>query len=480
MKFAGYVLALIGGIYASNLAALELRPCHLSVQQSPARVAAACGTFEVPENPEDPGGTTIVLAVAVLPATTRSQSADPLFFITGGPGQSALDSFVTARAAFGRINRNRDIVLVDQRGTGSSNKQSCPVSEGMDPLQFDPARHRELLAACFEEMTGDPRLYTTSVAIRDLDLVRAALGYERINVYGISYGSRVAQAYARRYPDRVRTVILDGIVPMQLALGPGISVDAQRALDLIFERCAADSECNGRFPSLADSFSRLQSQLRAAPVQLVLADPMTGELAEHSFTEDYFRSVVRMFSYAPETVALLPLLIEHAAHTGDFVPLAAQAVMVNKQLGEAIAIGMHNAVVCTEDVPYIADVDGLEATYLGASTLDALRVACEIWPEGMIEADFKTAWTGDIPTLLLSGEVDPVTPPENGDIVMRGLSDAVHVIGPGQGHGMYMRGCVPLLMEDFIRAGTTEGLDTECVGRLRPAPFFLRFTGPNP
>src|SRR5690606_32066662 len=217
------------------------------------------------------------------------------------------------------------------------------------------------------------RFYTTSVAIQDLDAVREALGYERVNLYGVSYGTRVAQAYARRYPERTRAVILDGVVPLDLALGPDISLDAQRALDLLFERCEADAACGERFPELRARFARLHAQLRDAPVQLVLADPVSAELTEMVFTHEQFQGIVRMFSYAPETVALLPLLIDHAAQTGDFVPLAAQTSLLLREVGESIATGMHNAVVCTEDIPFVQDDAAMRAelddTYLGVATL---------------------------------------------------------------------------------------------------------------
>jgi pimeloyl-ACP methyl ester carboxylesterase len=467
--------------WSAPATALELSDCHLSIPDSPARVAARCGTHRVAENRAEQGGREIGLKVAVLPATTRGQESDPLVFITGGPGQSALESFVQARGAFSRINRKRDIVLVDQRGTGGSNRLACSTTEGWDPVQSSPEQQLALVSACLEELDGDPRFYTTSVAIQDLDEVLDALGYDAINLYGISYGTRVAQAYARRYPGRTRTVVLDGIVPLDLALGPGISLDAQRALEMMFERCAGSTDCSERFPTLATDFAGLQERLRESPVQLVLADPTSGELAEQVFTEDWLRGVVRMFSYAPETVALLPLLINHAAVTGDFVPLAAQALLVSRQMDESIAMGMHNAVVCTEDVPFIADGDdGGVDTYLGVGMVEMLRDACAIWPNGVMDEGFKSAWSSDIPALLLSGEADPVTPPQNGEHLLQTLSSAIHLVGRGQGHGMFARGCTPRIMEAFIDSGTVEALDASCLDRLRPAPFFLRFTGPNP
>lgn len=477
-----WTITLFFGLWAASASALPLAPCHLSVAHSPARVAAECGSFEVAENRAEPDGRRIELQVAVIRATTRRRTVDPLVFITGGPGQAALESYVDARGAFGRISRSRDIVLVDQRGTGGSNRLACPVPDGWDETRATPEEQQAMVTACLESLDGDPRHYTTSVAIRDLAEVLDALEYDTVNLYGISYGTRVAQAFARRYPDRVRAVILDGIVPMDLALGPGISLDAQRALEMMFERCGASTACAERFPTLEADFGALQSRLLEGPVRLVLADPVSGELGEHDFTADWLRGVVRLFSYAPETVALLPLLIDHAARTGDFVPLAAQALLVSRQMSESIAAGMHNAVVCTEDLPFVTAGAGAgnEDTYLGAGMLESLRAVCAVWPQGEMDEDFKQPWSSDLPVLILSGEADPVTPPRNGEHALATLSHARHLVGPGQGHGMFARGCTPRLMEQFIDTADPAALDVGCLERLQPAPFFLRFTGPNP
>lgn len=465
--------------------ALELDPCHLSSRMHPSRVAAECGRLAVPENWDAPDGKQIELEVAVLRSRGRTSAPDALAYITGGPGQSALESWIGVAGAFNRIRRERDVLLVDQRGTGQSNRLQCEFGETLpETLLDEPGRIDAVIRECLDGLPGDPRFYTTSVAIRDLDAVRSALGYPELDLYGVSYGTRVVQAYMRRYPERVRTAILDGVVPQDLALGPDISLDAQRALEMMFQRCEQDAACNERFPQLEQQFDSLLAELRDQPVELVLQDPVTAELTELAFNEAYFTGVMRMFSYAPETVALLPLLIDHAVRNRDFAPLAAQALMVNEEMTDMIALGMHNAVVCTEDVPFAADLDArrddMSRTYLGTMTYDFIETMCSSWPPGFIDDGFKEPVESDIPTLLLSGEADPVTPPANGEHVAAGLSNSLHLVGKGQGHGMAARGCTPGIMAQFVATGSVDGLETDCLERLKPAPFFMRFTGPEP
>ena len=339
-----------------------------------------------------------------------------------------------------------------------------------------------VVAQCLAELERDPRFFTTSAAVRDLDAVRRAFGIDRWNLYGVSYGSRVAQHYLRRYPEHVRAVVLDGVVPPTLALGPDIALNAQAALDRIFERCARDDGCATRFGDLASAFDELMSRIKATPVSVAARDAATGEIEETLVTGEYLMGVTRLFSYSDVSAALLPLIIDEAA-SGRFEMLLAQAELIEGNLERALSFPMHNSVICSEDYPFdaAAAAPGAADGYLGTSVVDALNTICARWPKGLVDPDLKEPLVSAHPMLLLSGSNDPVTPPEYAeDMIAQGLSGARHLVAPGQGHGMAPVGCMPDLMQEFIETAAPEYLDANCLYRVIPAPFFLTPAGPGP
>lgn len=462
---------------------IELQDCQLSAPGLSNRQEAQCGTFTVPEDWENPSGREIELNIAVIPALTSDRVPDPLFFITGGPGQAATESYVQMGDAFQGINDRRDIVLVDQRGTGQSAPIVCPEPDDPEAIEDDDEALGVWVSDCLAEIDADPRFYTTPVAVRDLDAVRQALGYQKVNLYGVSYGTRVALTYLDQYPDALRTVILDGVVPQDEVLGLEVAQDAQRALDLMLSRCSDDPGCNETFQDVGEEFQDLLKALEDQPVTTSLMHPITGEPTEVEFTRDQFVVAVRLLTYAPETVALLPLLIHTAHSEGDFALLAAQYLVVNQSLGETITIGMNYSVLCSEDVPFLDDEEALrvgEGTYLGDLQVRELRRICQFWPQGAIPEDYKRAVTSDLPVLLLTGEADPVTPPENGEKVAATMPNSLHLVAPGQGHNVILRGCLPKIAGTFIENGTVTGLDTACLDDIKPMPFFLNFSGTAP
>ena len=486
---------------------IALAPCQLGRPDMSVRLAAKCGSLTVPENRNAPGGRQITLHIAVVPAISRDPASDPIFYLAGGPGSAATEDYLALAGAFSRLNEKRDIVLVDQRGTGQSHPLACPAADAAAAAAanaaidvavsgtvigdgaLSTAEGDEAYATwaqdCLSELDADTRYYTTSDAIQDLDQVREALGYPQVNLYGVSYGTRVALSYLRRYPTRTRTVILDGVVPQDEALGLTMSSDAQRALNLIFLRCAADTACREAYSDLGTRFTRLLARLDQAPVRLTIADPTTGEPVEVTFDREQLGLAVRLFSYQTETAALLPMLIYDAAATGDLSRLAAQYLIVSKQLEGNLNRAMHNSVVCAEDVPFygesggsangaVAERDG----YLGMAYQD-LESACSAWSAVRAPADFKQPVTSDVPALLLSGEADPVTPPANAERVAATLKNSVSAVAPGQGHGVILRGCAWRVATDFVESGTVDGLEIACIGQTQPFPFFTNNTGPH-
>ena len=461
----------------------DLRDCNLYEASGLRRIEARCGWFEVAENRDDTESRKIRLHIALVPAVDETAGGSPVALLAGGPGGSAGDFYTGIAPALSRIRSKHPILLVDQRGTGRSNRLSCEQQEELEDQEYSDELMREAVRICLQSLDTDTRFYTTSVAVRDLDEARQFLGFEQLNLLGVSYGTRVALHYLRRYPQATRAVIIDGVVPADLSLGPGIAIEAQRALDMGFARCAADFACREAFPDPAGDLKLLQEQLAAGPVELTLPDPLTGEMLEERFGEMEMAVALRMLNYSPLSAALIPLLLKEAA-SGNSAPMLAQTLMIASSINEALAMGMHNAVVCTEDVPFYEDPVGyrveLEQTFLGTIMLDTLISICEIWPAGIIDDDFKTPVVSDIPVLLLSGEADPITPPDYAKQAMATLSNSRHVELSGQGHGQIGTGCIPQLLGEFIANPDPLALEADCIERTKPTGFFLDFNGPSP
>jgi len=461
---------------------LAFEPCRLLQDSLPAAFGH-CATLSVPLDYEDPEGTTLELFVARIPALTATPAPDPLVLINGGPGGSGVDLYLQTRGAFEAIRRERDILLLDQRGTGRSLLGlDCALDESFALETATPDEVRAAVAACIANFPNDPRFFTTSVAVRDLDRLREALGVESWNIYGVSYGTRVGQHYLRRYGERVRTLILDGVVPAELPLGPAIASDAQRALDAIFARCSASPPCAGRFSDLPAQFATLRARFAGESIEVVANDPVSGAPESIALGESELLGVVRLMSYSDATAALLPLIIEQA-NLGNFGPLAAQAELQIQALADSLGFAMHNSVVCTEDAPWLPEDPGPEANlpYLGTMVIDGLKAICDAWPAGVMDGDLHEPVVSDRAVLLLSGEQDPVTPPANAErAIASGLTNARHIVGRAQGHGLATVGCVPELIADFIETADPAAPDAACLDREPPMPFFLSFQGPSP
>ena len=462
-------------------ATIELAPCDLIASEGRQEVNARCGTLAVPLDFDNPEGEQIQLFVAVVDALAEEAEPDPLVVIAGGPGDASTRFFAMSEAAFSRILRRRDVVLVDQRGTGQSAALACEALQDdqmLDGADLDAVVRTTL--DCLGELEHDPRFFTTSVAVKDLDAVRAALGYERMNVYGISYGTRVAQHYLRRFPARTRSVILDGVLPPDVALGPEVAIASQAALDALFQRCATDDPCHAAFPELRERFYALLDRLDQAPVAVTIDHPRTGEATEVTLDRLAMVAVVRLLVYSPQTASVLPVLVE-SAYAGDYRALASQALFLEAGVKD-IAIGLNYAVVCTEDAPYVGDLDmaAQADTYMGTAFVEVLDRICDKWPRGTMDSDLREPLATDLPVLLLSGELDPITPPEYARRSAARMTNSVHVVGPGQGHGMLMVRCAQRLMADFVDAADPGALDLACVERVGPFPLFTSPLGPSP
>lgn len=430
----------------------------------------------------------IRLSLIKLPAVSRRQHADPIVLLAGGPGGDVQSMYTQVAGVFDRAGRTRDILLLDQRGTGRSTPLRCPQTSedllGSAPAE-DPALFFVRSLQCRDDLANahDLTAYTTSHAVRDLEAVRALLGYDALNIYAISYGTRVAQHYARRYPQRVRSMVLDGVVAPATILGPSLALHAELALTGVFARCAADAGCAAAFPDLKVRTRRLLNELERQPRPLSLPHPRNGTITAVNFGADHLRLVLRLGSYQSAQAALLPLAVSQAEQ-GDYRTLFSLFMLTAESLAESIAVGMHNTVVCSEDLPRFdpaaLDRDSLRATYLGVGMIDAMQRVCADWPRGFVDADFHEPLQTDSPVLLLSGSLDPVTPPADAAKVAASLTNARHIVLPEEGHGQLGIRCMDRVLADFFATPNVAALDASCLDRKRVPPFWLSLAGPAP
>jgi pimeloyl-ACP methyl ester carboxylesterase len=460
---------------------IALTPCRLeSVAQQ-----TLCGTLDVWEDRAAAKGRRLTLKVAVIPALARHPEPDPLFLLAGGPGQSIIRVAGHLLPAFERVRRRRDIVLVDQRGTGDSAPLDCrlvPDDAPIEEMLGEPGLPMNELRACLERYEADPRLYTTPVAMADLDEARDALGYERINLWGASYGTRAALVYMRDFGPRVRAAVLDGVAPYSNRLPLYFARDAQRAIDLLFAHCAASPACARAYPDLAPRFRQLLAELRERPVRTIVPDPISGRPASVVIRHDDFAAGLRNILYIADSTVLVPLTIDRAVH-GEMAPFVAQVTGAQRQMNRTLSLGLLFSVLCAEDAPFIGP-DEVEreaaGTFLGPGLAREMLKVCEIWPRGILPPRYREPLRSDLPALLLSGELDPVTPPSWAEETLAGLSRGRHIAVAGVGHGATMQGCVPDLVDRFVTRGHADDLDVSCVASLGRPPFFVSFAGPEP
>ena len=463
-------LAAAGAACVASAAPLALHACRLAGLDHDAQ----CGVLKRPLDPARPDGTQIDLHVVVIPALARQKLPDPIFFFAGGPGQSAIGLAGTAEHLTSRLGARRDLVLIDQRGTGHSAPLQCDVPAPEEGLAraLDRARLVAGLDACRASLQklpwGDLRFYTTPIAMADADAVRAALGAAQVDLLGISYGTRAALEYLRAYPSHVRRVVIDGVAPPDMVLPESDDVDAQAALQALFRDCAAEPACARAHPALAQSW---QALLASLPRAVDVADPVTGQPRHFTMTAEALRNVVHSPLYTPALGAMLPHAIEEA-RSGRFGALLALSSSTGA-LPTDISEGQHFSVICAEDVPRMAPADGPAADQ-GAQGL--YRAVCAHWPRGDVPPAFYTIPVSAAPVLLLSGGLDPVTPPRHAERVARALGPkARSVVVANNGHNVTAIACMRDAVFHYVDAATdaeAQAVDMHCADKVpRPLAF---------
>lgn len=427
-------------------------------------VAARCGTLSVPEDGAQAGGRTIDLRVAVLPATNRSGVAEPVFFIAGGPGGSTIAQWSTAASVFGGLNDRHDIVLVDQRGTGSSHMLVVPPQNPQEA----PADYATRVLAT---MDGDPRNYTTAVAMDDLDAVRAALGYSKIDLYGASYGATAVQYYLRQHGNRVHAAVLDGGTLLNVPIFELIAPNSQRALDDVFNRCLADVGCAAAFPGLRDEFASALDRLQRAAVPTGVQDASGQPI---TMTADLFTSMIHQLLVVSDS-AEIPWFV-HQAWAGNFVDVA--GVVSRIFPGPTPTLMMAIEIMCSEawarhDPDHVITLgQGSYALPNQLSFLRSLEQACPFVPQGRVPANDAQPVHTDVPVLLLNGSDDPQDPPANVEEAGQQMPNSLLVAPSGLGHTVGHIGCLPRLVVRFFDMGRTDGAAAQACVAAMPPPLF--------
>lgn len=461
-------------IAAALAAQIALAPCKIEGVPGEAR----CGTHKVWEDRDAKKGRQIDLSIIVLDALETAKLPDPLFVLAGGPGDAPSFNARFFSRAFHEARKQRDIVLVDLRGTGKSAPLVCPELDQPGPNGvYDPnLLSVPAVRACRTrlERTTNLRLYTTEIAVDDLEDVRHALGYGPINLYGTSYGSRVAQVYMRRYPKSLRAVTMKGIVPPSMAMPELHAPAGEDAWKMLVARCRKDAACHEAYPLVEVEFRELLKRLEQNPVMTLPAGPQRPA-ATITVSRGLFAEAFRNVLYTPEGLAQAPKLV-HQLVNGDDRGIIETALQGRRVLGgERLAAGFFLSVTCAEDVPYLpADADAKAAgTFGGNYRLQQQRAACQEWVRGPVSAAHRQPTKSAIPALLLSGEFDPVTPPAFGNDVVRGLSRGRHIVIRSNGHPIgNAEACIGGMISRFLDRGSADGLDVSCAA-VNPAPPFL-------
>ena len=366
-------------------------------------------------------------------------------------------------------------MLVDQRGTGESNPLDCKLHGDQSDMQsfFSDSFPVEKVRACREELekVANLKLYTTSIAMADLDEVRAALGYDRINVYGGSYGSTAALVYLREHPDHIRTATVFGVAPPDMKIPLSFAKGVQHAMDRLFDDCAADTACQAAFPKLREEFESILKQFDKGPIEVEATNPFTGQTQRVTMTRDGFVDGVRLLLYVPNAMSALPLLI-HLGAQGALGAFVSTAFQVAYQIASQMSTGMQLSVLCAEDVPFITEEEVKResaGSFYGDTRVRPAQKACAEWPRASVAASFLEPVKGNAPVLLISGELDPVTPPWLAASAARNLANSRHLIIHNATHNSYQ--CVENIVADFIDKGSAQGLDTSCAEQIRRLPF---------
>jgi pimeloyl-ACP methyl ester carboxylesterase len=454
--------------------ALTLESCHLGEIKSEVK----CGKLAVPENYQKLTGEKMSVNFAVLPAIDNSEYKAPLMFLAGGPGQAATELATLLNRTFRDVRKTRDIILVDQRGTGESHPLSCEFEDEAETIYS--ALTKDLKASdvieCISQFTGDLSQFNSENAIRDFDAVRVALGHKKINIYGGSYGTRAGLVYMRMFPETLESVVLDSVGPIEVPIGLfGQSV--ARSFDLLVENCKKSESCHQAFPNLAEEFQQVKARLAKAPVELDIMHPRLGTPTKFVLDEDKFTGNLRFQLYSTRSRSLVPLVINQA-YLGNYQPLI--GLMASTEGEQMIYTGLHFNIVCNEDVPRMTEpmkAADVSNHFDDDASQFIYNKICPLFPQYRPSEDFYQGVTANIPTLILSGNLDPVTPPSNGDYSAKTLPNSHHIVVENASHTVAISTCANKIINEFLTKKDPKVLDESCLADIPEETFMTSVNG---
>lgn len=457
--------------YNTDQAVLEMAPCFIAGIKE----RVSCGTMDLPLNYDDPDGVKVPIHVAVVPAVSATPETDPILVFAGGPGQAAGDYGGFVNLAFYEIQKKRDIILIDQRGTGKSYGMRCG-SEDLEEALFDRKQAAEM---CRADYDIDVRHFTLENVIRDTDEVRKQLGYDQLNLWGASYGTKTVSLYLKRYPEHVRSIIVDGVLPPDQSLFLSAPASAERALGKLVDDCRAQPSCAAAFPDFKNQVNDLIERAVQGKMNFNGIDPVSGKYLDIDLDFEIVVESIRSVMYGAEGTTLLPYVVNEA-HGGNLAPMLA-SLLGSSAIADTMYMGATFSLLCGEDVasisPEAAAIAG-EGSFARDSYYRIWQQSCEGWDYMRPAApDFFRPTSGDVPALILSGDLDPVTPPPLGDHWLKGFPNGRHIIVAGTGHNTSHVGCMPQLLGKFIEGLDAAALDTSCLDYLARLPLVVNANG---
>lgn len=470
----GGLNAAVGGNPAHSSAnsseAIQLLSCRLAGVPQPAR----CGALEVAENPDRPDGRKIRISMAIIPATGERPRRDPIAVLMGGPGEDAISAAAIYAKRFAPLRHDRDILLLDQRGTGLSGALRCTLFSNQHPEaslrdEFPVAA----VKACEQTLRqhADLTQYTYNRFASDLERVRRDLGYGPLNLFAGSYGTRAAQVYLRMYPGSVRTVYMGSVVPIDVPGPLPFAKTEEAALGQLFDACTADPSCHSAFPHLRDEFRQISARLASGTVRVTVPGHGGAVSLSRGRVAEWFRSLL----YRPRTSTDLPWLI-HRAYLGDWSPIVAGILSDAREGDSDISFGLFFSITCSEDIPFITEQQvsaETQGTFLGDYRVRQQQAACKLWPKASLPERYREPVRSSVPTVFASGDKDGGTPLWFMRHTAQGFSHRLEVILRGQGHTEW-NDCVARIYQRVVVTGSVGSNRTLTCPEIPRPPFKTR------